>query len=99
VTCDGSGPTGNRPDGLAGAARKERERRRRWLTEGEPSMARYVGQIGILGWMIAAPAVGGLFLGRWLDSLLGLRIFLSAPLLLLGVCAGFWSAWRWMRRQ
>ena len=42
---------------------------------------------------------GGLFLGRWLDSLLGLRIFLSAPLLLLGVCAGFWSAWRWMRRQ
>ena len=89
----------NGPDGLADAVRRRRERQRRWLTDGEPSVARFVGQIGILGWMIVAPALGGLFVGRWLDSTFGTGIFWSAPLLLLGVAAGCWSAWRWMHKQ
>lgn len=99
MTDDGAGSERGGPDGMAGAVRKQRERQRRWLTEGEPSMARYVGQIGILGWMIVAPALVGLFIGRWLDSTFGTRIFWSAPLLLLGVVAGCWSAWRWMHKQ
>ena len=96
---DGAGSGRNGPDGLADAVRKQRERQRRWLTEGEPSMARFVGQIGILGWMIVAPALGGLFVGRWLDSTFGTGIFWSAPLLMLGVAAGCWLAWRWMHKQ
>lgn len=85
--------------GMADAVRKRQERRSRWLTEGETSVVRFVGQIGILGWIIVAPALIGLFIGRWLDRTLGAGIFWSAALLVLGVAAGFWSAWRWMHRQ
>jgi ATP synthase protein I len=87
------------PDGMAEAARKEEDRRIRWRTEGEPSVMRFVGQIGILGWIIIAPTLLGLFAGRWLDRSFGTGIFWSAALLALGVTLGFWSGWRWMHKQ
>jgi ATP synthase protein I len=92
-------PEPTSPDGMAVAVRKHQERRKQWLNEGEPSVARFVGQIGVLGWIIVAPTLIGLFIGRWLDHKLGTGIFWSAPLLLLGVVIGFWSAWRWMHKQ
>ena len=61
--------------------------------------ARFVGQIGVLGWIIVTPTLIGLFIGRWLDHRLGTGIFWSAPLLLVGVVIGCWSAWRWMHQQ
>lgn len=87
------------PDGLAEAARQQRERRDIWRKEGEPSVMRFVGQIGVLGWIIVTPTLIGLFVGRWLDHKLGTGIFWSAPLLMIGVTIGFWSAWRWMHQQ
>jgi ATP synthase protein I len=84
---------------MAEAARKEEDRRVRWRTEGEQSVMRFVGQIGVLGWIIVAPTLLGLFAGRWLDRSFGTGIFWSAALLVLGVTVGFWSAWRWMQRQ
>ena len=87
------------PDGMTDAVRKQQERRKRWLTEGEPSVVRFVGQIGVLGWIIVTPTLIGLFIGRWLDHKLGTGIFWSAPLLLLGVVVGSWSAWLWMHKQ
>jgi ATP synthase protein I len=87
------------PNGMAEAARKEKNRRMRWRTEGEPSVMRFVGQIGVLGWIIVAPTLLGLFVGRWLDRSFGTGIFWSAALLVLGVTLGFWSGWRWMHRQ
>jgi len=86
-------------DGMAGAARKQQERRKHWRTEGEPSVMRFVGQIGVLGWIIVAPTLIGLFAGRWLDHTLHTGIFWSAALLVLGVALGFWSGWRWMHMQ
>lgn len=88
-----------RPDELAEAARKQHERQEHWRLEGEPSMMRLVGQIGMLGWMIVTPGLLCLFLGRWIDREMGSGIFWSAPLLLLGLTLGCWSAWRWMHRQ
>jgi ATP synthase protein I len=87
------------PDGLADAVRRRRERQKRWLREGEPSMARFVGQIGVLGWIIVTPTLLGLFIGRWLDHKFGSGIFWSAPLLMVGVVIGCWSAWQWMNKQ
>ena len=87
------------PDGLADAVRRRRERQKRWLREGEPSMARFVGQIGVLGWIIVTPILLGLFIGRWLDHKFGSGIFWSAPLLMVGVVIGCWSAWQWMNKQ
>lgn len=87
------------PDGLARAVRDRRAREQNWHNEGEPSMMRFVGQIGVLGWVIVTPTLVGLFVGRWIDHRFGTGIFWSAPLLLVGVVIGFWSAWRWMHRQ
>jgi ATP synthase protein I len=86
-------------NGMTAAVRQQRERRRDWAREGEPSMALFVGQIGVLGWIIVAPTLIGLFIGRWLDHRFGTGIFWSAPLLLIGVVIGCWSAWKWMHKQ
>jgi ATP synthase protein I len=87
------------PDGLLDHVRQRRQRRQRWLREGEPSVARFIGQIGVLGWIIVAPTLIGLFIGRWLDHRFESGVFWSAPLLLIGVVIGCWSAWRWMHAQ
>ncbi len=86
-------------DRMTAAVRQERERQREWQHEGEPSMAQYVGQIGVLGWIIVAPTLIGLFIGRWLDHRFGTGIFWSAPLLGIGLIVGCWSAWKWMHKQ
>ena len=84
------------PDRLLHAVRQRRDRQRR---AGEPSFAFYLAQIGVLGWTIVLPALVGLFVGRWIDHRLGTGIFWTGPLLLLGLAAGCWAAWRWMHRQ
>lgn len=89
----------NSPDRMADAVRKRQQSQVRWRREGELSVARFVGQIGILGWIIVAPTLLGLFIGRWLDRMFDTGIFWSAALLVLGVTLGFWSGWRWMHRQ
>ncbi len=87
------------PDRLAKAAREAIERARRGREDPEPSLGRRLGQIGVLGWMIVVPTLVALFGGRAIDRALGTGILFSAPLLMLGVAFGFWSAWRWMHRQ
>ncbi|HVB69510.1 MAG TPA: AtpZ/AtpI family protein [Acetobacteraceae bacterium] len=84
------------PDRLLHAVRQRRDRQRR---SGEPSFAFYLAQIGVLGWTIVLPTLVGLFVGRWIDHRLGTGIFWTGPLLLLGLAAGCWAAWRWMHRQ
>jgi ATP synthase protein I len=84
---------------MTDAVRKRQQRRQQWLTEGQPSVMRFAGQIGVLGWIIVTPTLLALFIGRWLDRSLGTGIFWSAPFLLFGVTVGFWSAWRWMHKQ
>jgi len=85
-------------DQLTEAARRAAERAREARENPEPSLASRLGQIGILGWTIVMPALIGLFVGRWLDRTFATGIFFSAPLLILGVVFGYWSAWKWMHR-
>ena len=87
------------PDRLLRSVRQRRDRHRFWLRGGEPSFAGYLAQIGVLGWTIVLPTLAGVFLGRWIDHRLGTGIFWTGPLLLLGLGAGCWAAWRWMHRQ
>ena len=70
-----------------------------WVKNGEPSVARRLSQIGVLGWMIVTPMLIGVFLGRWIDAKFGTGIFWTAPLLMLGVALGCWSAWKWMKSE
>ncbi|MEJ0069365.1 MAG: AtpZ/AtpI family protein [Pseudomonadota bacterium] len=84
-------------DPLVQGARLHRDRQRRWLREGDPSVARRLAQIGVLGWIIVVPLLIGVFAGRWLDRTFDSGLFCTAPLLMLGLALGCWSAWKWMQ--
>lgn len=84
-------------DPLVTSVRRHGERHRRWLREGDPSVARRLGQIGVLGWLIIVPMLIGVFLGRWLDARFGSGLFWTAPLLLVGLAVGCWCGVRWMK--
>ncbi len=83
-------------DKLMSAARRSADRAKAKLEDPEPSLGGRLGQIGVLGWTIVVPTLLGLALGRWLDHEFATGIFFSAPLIIIGVIFGFWSAWKWM---
>ena len=84
-------------DALVKGVRLSRERRQRWLGQGgDPSVARRLAQIGVLGWIIVIPMLIGLFVGHLLDQKFNSGAFWTAPLLMLGVVLGCRSAWKWM---
>jgi ATP synthase protein I len=83
-------------DALVKGVRLRGERHERWLREGDPSVARRLAQIGVLGWIIVVPMLVGVFAGRWLDARFNSGLFWTAPLLMLGLAFGCWSAWRWI---
>ncbi len=84
-------------DPLVKGARLRGERQRQWLREGDPSVARRLAQIGVLGWIIVVPMLIGVFAGRWLDRTFNSGLFWTGPLLMLGLALGCWSAWKWMK--
>lgn len=92
-------PEPHETDPLVRGVRVHEARNRRWLREGDPSLGHRLAQVGALGWIIVTPMLLGIFLGRWLDHSFGTGIFWTAPLLLLGLALGGWSAWKWMNRQ
>ena len=83
-------------DPLVSAARQRNARHNFWLQEGEPNVARRLGQIGVLGWIVVMPMLIGVFAGRWLDARFHSGLFWTAPLLMVGAALGCWSAWKWM---
>ena len=86
-------------DPTEAAARRAEAREAAGRADPEPSLARRFGQIGVLGWLIVLPALGGLYLGGKLDHWLGSGITFAAALLFAGAGAGFWLGLRWMRVQ
>lgn len=88
----------NEGDPMIRESRLRGLRHRRFQKEQEQSALRRLAQVGVLGWMIVTPALIGMFLGRWLDGAAGSGIFWTAPLLMIGLGLGCWSAWRWMGR-
>jgi ATP synthase protein I len=53
--------------------------------------------VGTLGWLIVAPTLAGMFLGRWIDRHFELGIMFSSTLCCIGVLVGCWLAWRRIR--
>jgi ATP synthase protein I len=83
-------------DTLVDGVRRHAARQERWLREGDPSVARRLAQIGVLGWIIIVPVLLGVFAGRWLDERFQSGLFWTGPFLLVGLAFGCWSAWKWM---
>jgi len=84
---------------LAEAARRSQDREAQARRDPEPSLARRLGQIGVLGWTIVGPTILGVALGGWLDRRLETHITMTAALTFLGAGLGFWLALRWMQAQ
>jgi ATP synthase protein I len=84
-------------DALLKSVQLREQRHQRWLREGEASVARRLAQIGVLGWIIVVPMLIGVFAGRWLDQRFNSGLFWTAPLLMLGLGLGCWSAWKWIK--
>lgn len=87
------------PDRITDAARRASQRETGAAQDPEPSLGRRFAQIGVLGWIIVGPILLGVFLGGWLDRLLGSGITLAAALTMLGAALGLWLALRWMHDQ
>ncbi len=83
-------------DPLVKGVRLRKARDQRWMREGDPSVARRLAQIGVLGWILVTPMLIGVFAGRWLDQRFDAGLFYTAPLLVLGAALGCWSAWKWV---
>ncbi|SBP89364.1 AtpZ/AtpI family protein [Thiomonas delicata] len=90
-------PPDDANDPLVHEARRRGERHERWLREGQLSVAHWLAQIGVLGWIIVLPMLLGIYAGRWLDRIFDTGLFFTAPLLMLGLALGCWSAWTWMK--
>ena len=88
--------SGDRDEELLAQVRRRAQRAQRWLREGEPTVARQLAAIGVLGWIIVLPLLAGIAAGRWLDHRLASGLLFTGALLLLGLFVGCWSAWRWM---
>ena len=83
-------------DELVHEVRLRKQRRETWLREGDMSIGRRLAQIGVLGWIIVTPMLGGMFAGRWLDQYFGSGLFWTAALLVVGLVLGGWFARKWI---
>ena len=83
-------------DPLVQGVQRRQVRHQTWLRDGGASVVGRLGQIGVLGWIIVVPMLIGVFAGRWLDRTFNSGLFCTAPLLMLGLALGCFSAWKWM---
>jgi len=81
---------------LQDAVRIRQARRERWQREGERSVGQNLAMIGVLGWTIVLPTLGGIFAGRWLDRHFNMGIFWTLALLVAGLALGCTLAWKRM---
>ena len=84
---------------MAEPVRRRRERRERWVKDGERPAGRNLALIGALGWLVVAPTLAGLAMGRWLDGLAGGGVFWTASLIFAGVALGGWLAWKRIEQE
>lgn len=77
-----------------GAERMQKARERPPL-----SPIRGLGVFGMIGWTVAVPTVGGIFLGLWLDRTAPQTFSWTITLLFVGVLVGVVIAWRWIGQE
>jgi len=58
-----------------------------------------LGMFGVIGWSIALPTLLGIAIGIWLDKQWPGKISCTLTCLFLGVVAGCWIAWYWVKRE
>ncbi|HEY3445130.1 MAG TPA: AtpZ/AtpI family protein [Myxococcales bacterium] len=87
------------PAKMDDSVRRRRQRVERARRHGERSVGRNLALVGVLGWLIVAPTLLGMFGGRWLDRSLGTGIVWTSALMLLGLVFGCYLAWRRVQEE
>jgi ATP synthase protein I len=79
---------------------KEKSRQRlKAQAERKESFFFGLGMFGTVGWSIAIPAVVGVMVGRWLDTLHEGKISWTMTLFFTGLGLGLIIAWQWLNRE
>lgn len=86
-------------DQMQDVIRQRQARRDAWKKEGERPLWKNLSMVGALGWLVAAPTVLGVFLGRWLDGQFDTGVTFSGALTFAGACIGFYLIWRRMNEE
>ena len=58
-----------------------------------------LGMMGLVGWSVAIPALGGTALGIWLDERYPGKHSWTLALLVAGLVIGCLNAWRWVANE
>ena len=58
-----------------------------------------LGMMGLVGWSVAIPALGGTALGIWLDSHHPGNHSWTLTLLIVGLALGCFNAWHWVDKE
>lgn len=90
-----------RPDDnhLDESVRRTRERREKAAREGERTLAQNLVWMGTLGWLIVAPMLAGMFVGRWIDHRFGTGVTFASALCIAGIVIGSLLGWRKVARR
>ncbi|MGE0765172.1 MAG: AtpZ/AtpI family protein [Hyphomicrobiaceae bacterium] len=79
---------------MSEAVKLREQRREDWRRSGERPVWRNLSMIGALGWLVVAPILLGILVGKWLDTIFGTGIFWSGALIMLGAAFGGYLAWQ-----
>jgi ATP synthase protein I len=88
-----------KPDKAAEEIERGAERMRKTREAPPPSPMSGLGTFGMVGWSVAVPTLGGIFLGLWLDRIAPQAFSWTVALLVAGVILGAAIAWRWVWRE
>ena len=58
-----------------------------------------LGMMGLVGWAVTIPTLIGIALGVWIDKTWPSQYSWTLMLLVAGVAAGCWNAWKWVERE
>ncbi len=58
-----------------------------------------LGMMGLIGWSVAVPTLGGVALGLWLDTRHPGAHSWTLALLVAGLMLGCFNAWRWVAKE
>ena len=90
-----------KPDNRSSLERIQRGAERMQHTRRRPAYGplRGLGALGVVGWSVALPTVGGALLGLWLDRVAPARFSWPIALMLGGLVIGVIVAWDWVARE
>ena len=87
------------PAGLSQQVRRQEQRKLRARRHSAQRIWQGLGMMGMVGWSVAVPALGGTALGLWLDRHYPGSHSWTLALLVAGLCLGCGYAWQWVSRE